>query len=227
MIVAIIPARAGSKGFKNKNIAEIQGKTLIEYAVLSGLKASLISEVFISTDSIEYEAKAIDSGASSLGLRPEILSTDNAKSIDVIIDLLTKPEMRDVTHVVLLQPTSPIRSKQLIDSCIQQCIKGNESVVTVSKIEDPHPVKLKKIDNSILRPYLEGGNSEVTRQELPSVYELTGAVYVSSVENILKEKSFFSSNTIPVVCNDFVNIDNERDFNFLKFLVHENLVKFD
>lgn len=227
MIIAVVPARSGSKGFPNKNIAKINGVSLIELAVNVGLKSKLISDVFISTDSKEYEAIGVDSGAKSLGLRPSVLATDTSKTIDVVIDMLKDPAMSNVSHVVLLQTTSPIRNGEMIDFCINKAIETNRSVVTVSKIEDPHPAKIKKIYDGYLVSYLDDGNSELPRQQLPEAYELTGSVYVSSVKNILEEKSFFSKNTVPYLCDDFVNIDNKRDFDFLQFLISNNLITLD
>ena len=227
MIIAVVPARSGSKGFPNKNIAKINGVSLIELAVNVGLKSKLISDVFISTDSKEYEDIGVDSGAKSLGLRPSFLATDTSKTIDVVIDMLKAPAMSNVSHVVLLQTTSPIRNGEMIDCCINKAIETSSSVVTVSKIEDPHPAKIKKICDGHLVSYLDDGNSELPRQQLPEAYELTGSVYVSSVKNTLEEKSFFSKNTVPYLCDEFVNIDNKRDFDFLQFLISNKLVTLD
>ena len=224
MIVAIVPARSGSKGFPNKNIALVEGQTLIEHAVSVALKSKSISKVLISTDSEQYQKIALCKGAESLGLRSDNLSSDNAKTIDVVLDILRKPSMQTCTHVVLLQPTSPIRTASMLDECIKRAIDSGESVTTISKIEDPHPVKIKRLDNGAIKPYLHGGNSEVSRQELPDAFELTGAVYVSSVENIFDNNSLFSENTVPYESDCFVNIDSEKDYQYLQFLLEKGLV---
>ena len=145
MIIAIIPARSGSKGFANKNLASINGLSIMERAIRKALQSNLISDVFISTDSKDYEDIAIKAGASSLGLRPKHLSKDSSSTPDVVKHLLENEQLKNVTHIALLQPTSPIRTIDLIDSSISLCLENNQSVVSVSKIEDPHPYKLKKL----------------------------------------------------------------------------------
>lgn len=223
-VVAVVPARSGSKGFVNKNIAKINGKTLIEYAVESGKKSNLVNEVYISTDSLEYESIAVCAGARSLGLRPPLLANDHAKTVDVILNLFEKKELSGFTHVVLLQPTSPIRPGGLIDEAISLCLSSGESVVSVAKIVDPHPFKIKKIQGGVLFPFYKNSESEVPRQILPAAYELTGAVYVSSIDTLKKMESFFSTKTQPLVCKDFVNIDSEKDYLYLQFLVEKGMV---
>ena len=101
-VLAIVPARCGSKGFPHKNIAKISDKTLLELAVNIGIKSDIVDDVYISTDCKEYENIAINAGANSLGLRPEALATDTAKSIDAIIDLVEKIN-ENYTYIVLLQ----------------------------------------------------------------------------------------------------------------------------
>lgn len=224
-VAAIVPARSGSKGFPGKNIAEINGKTLIEYAIESGVSSTAVDKVFISTDSKQYEDIAQRAGAASLGLRPEDLASDSAKTVDVILEMLTHDQMSDFTHVVLLQPTSPIRPKGLIDEAVSLSLSFSESVVTVAKVEDPHPYKMKRIVDGVLEPFLPDGISEIPRQKLPIAYELTGAIYVTPVLSLAEKRSFFSENTIPLVCEDFVNIDSEKDFLFLEFLVKNGKVE--
>ncbi|WP_411991685.1 cytidylyltransferase domain-containing protein [Agarivorans sp. DSG3-1] len=225
MIIGIVPARSGSKGFKNKNISKIKGVTLLELAVDVGLGSELLSNVFVSTDSVEYEAIALNRGAKSLGIRPKYLASDCSKTIDVVLDLISKPTFRNVTHIVLLQPTSPVRDSKLVDECIDLALKSNESVVTVAQIEDPHPYKVKKITNGVLVPFIDNSDSETPRQQFLPAYELTGAVYVSSVENILMNKSFFSDGTKSIKHDLFVNIDSEQDFFFFEFMVNKGLVE--
>ncbi len=219
-VFGIVPARSGSKGFPNKNIAQYNGKSLLEWAVALGVSCSLIDSVFISTDSELYETLGVNSGATSLGLRSKVLSSDSARSIDVIKDIILRRKLKGNDIIVLLQPTSPIRTVEQLSDCIKLALKTNESVVTISKLEEPHPYKLKKIDDKTgsLVSFINGTNSELPRQSLPNLYQLTGAIYVSFVSNILERDSLFSSNTQPYFMNKFVNIDSELDFEFLKFL---------
>ena len=227
MIVAIIPARSGSKGFVNKNIASIKGISLMERAIKKALDSKIIDYVYISTDSNEYEDIAIKSGALSLGLRPSSLSLDSTTTQEVIINFLENDKVKNVTHIVLLQPTSPIRTVDLVDRAISVSLDTNQSVVSVAKVEDPHPFKLKKIINNKLVPFIENTNSEINRQSLPLAYELTGSIYVTTKKNILERNSFFSESTIPIIQENFINIDSEKDFIFFKYLVENCLLHED
>lgn len=218
MIAAFIPARSGSKGFKDKNIAKFRGRTLLEIAISQAIGSKLIDEVFVCTDSRLYETIAIKAGAKSFGLRPKHLSCDSSKTINVIDYHIANRNLKNFTHLALIQPTSPIRDSSLIDRCIGLSISNNESCVTVSSIDEPHPMKALSIEQRSLIPYIDGADTEAPRQSYKKAFCLTGAVYVSSIENIKMRKSFFSSKTQPVIQETFVNIDSERDLDYLVFL---------
>ena len=148
MNLAIVPARSGSKGFPHKNIAQINGTTLLEYAVQTGLACPNIDSVVVSSDSLSYLGIALRAGATDCGVRPEALSGDSALTVDVLLELLERPEFSNVDAFVLLQPTSPIRTAEEVTRALKICLKTGDSVVSVSKIEDPHPMKAKKIVNN-------------------------------------------------------------------------------
>ncbi len=224
-VLAIIPARCDSKGFPNKNIAKLGGKTLLEIAIRVGLNCKFIDDVYISTDCKEYEKIAIEAGAKSLGLRAEEFATDTAKSIDVVIDLLESIE-KEYDYVVLLQPTSPVRTINDIENALNQLVaRDADASVSMCKFEEPHPFKLKSINsNGYVEPFLNNTTSEVARQSLPKVYALNGAIYVTKVDTILSEKTFFPEKTIPYVMGPGVNIDSELDYNFAKFLFNKELI---
>lgn len=225
-ILAIIPARCGSKGFPNKNIAKIGNKTLLELAVNMGVQSDLVDDVYISTDCEAYEKIAINAGASSLGLRPKELATDSAKSIDAIIDVMQK--IKEVyTHVVLLQPTSPLRKPSDIEQMIALMEEQNaDASVSVVQLEEPHPYKLKSIDtDGYIKPFMKGTTSEVPRQSLPKVYALNGAIYITKTKVILKEKTFLPKKTIPYLMQNNINIDTEEDFLFLESMYKNKNIK--
>jgi len=147
------------------------------------------------------------------------LSSDTSKTIDVLHDFCESMSLDDNDILVLLQPTSPIRSGDLIDQAIAMTKLNGESSVTVAKIEEPHPFKLKVIRDGSLCPFLDESSSEVPRQSLPEVYQLTGAVYVSTVGSIRQSGSLFSPKTNPVMHPVFANIDNLSDLEYLQYLV--------
>ena len=213
-VVGLVTARAGSKGYPNKNIAVLN----------VGINSKVIDEIYISSDSSQYIDIAVNAGAKSLGLRPESLATDSARTIDVIEHFILSANLKANDVIVLLQPTSPIRTTRQVELAVEKHRSSNESVVTVAKLDEPNPHKLKVLDgNGYLRPLLKGTSSEIPRQELPDSFQLTGAIYVSSVENINMRSSFFSENTIPLVTDIFANIDNQLDFEFLKFRCENGL----
>ena len=224
--LAIIPARCGSKGFPNKNIAQIDGKTLIEYAVEVGLECSLIDHVYISTDCENYESIAKKAGAVSLGLRSSELASDSAKSIDVVIDLINKLE-ESYDYIVLLQPTSPVRTPSDIQHMIELIEdKGVDASVSVCEFEEPHPYKLKTIDkDGFIKSFIDGTNSEVPRQSLPKVYALNGSIYVTKVKTVLEEKTFLPSNTVAYVMDSNINVDSKEDFIFLEAMLSKGEIK--
>jgi CMP-N-acetylneuraminic acid synthetase len=225
-VLAIVPARCGSKGFPDKNIAELKGKTMLELAVKVGLGCEDVTDVYVSTDSEKYEKIALDSGAASLGMRPEDLAGDNAKSIDVVIDLVKKIDKK-FDYLVLLQPTSPVRTPEDISSMLK-LVKSEkaDAAVSVCRFEEPHPFKMKSISEAgYVKPFIEGTTSEVPRQSLEKVYALNGAIYVTSIDTIMNEKTFLPERTIPYIMDENINIDSEEDFIFLEAMFLRNKVK--
>lgn len=216
-VLAIVPARCGSKGFPNKNIAKIGDKTLLELAIKVGVDCKLIDDVYVSTDCNNYEKIAIDAGANSIGLRPKELASDTAKSVDVIIDLINKID-KEYDYLVLLQPTSPIRTPNDIESMLN-IVKEHDAKASVSvcKIEEPHPYKLKLLDDSgYVKSFIDGTTSEVSRQSLPDIYALNGSIYLTKIDTLLENKTFLPENTMPYIMEHNINIDSEEDFIFLE-----------
>ena len=225
-VLAIVPARSGSKGLVDKNIKKIRNKTLLELAIKVGIDCSLVNDVYVSTDSKKYLEIAIKAGAKSFGLRSSNLSTDTAKTVDVVIDLLQKCNI-SYDYVVLLQPTSPLRSPNDIEAMISLIKKSNaDACVSISPFDEPHPYKLKSISSKgMIAPFTKGKNSEIPRQILPKAYALTGSVYITKTNAILKNKTLLPKKTIPYIMTETINIDNEKDFVYLGIMRKLNKVK--
>ena len=224
--IALIPARSGSKGFPHKNIARINGRTLIELAVRVGLDCPEIDRVFISTDSEAYEQIARKAGAVSLGLRPNFLASDTAKTIDVVTDFL-RQLASPCKYLVLLQPTSPVRHPDDISAMLSILdTQHAEAIVSVEQIDEPHPFKLKKIsDSGHIRPFLAGTSSEIPRQSLSKVYRLTGGIYISTCRSIIENKTLLPENTRPYVMTGTANIDSKRDLDIMLGLLQINKIQ--
>lgn len=225
-VLAIIPARSGSKGFKDKNIAKINNKTLIELAVQVSKDTKFIDKICVSTDSHEY-AKILKPYKIDIpGLRPKNLSTDKTRIVDVILYLLKKINEK-FDYFILIQPTAPIRSPKNLNEAMSLLLKNKaDSIVSVERVDEPHPEKIKKIDKfGKLKPYITGKSSEISRQQLPKAYKLNGAIYILKISSFIKEKTLFPKNTIPYVMQGGINIDNENDFNYLKYLYNSGDLK--
>ncbi len=225
-IVALIPARAGSKGFPDKNIAKIRNKTLIELAVRVGLDCKSVDDVYISTDSGQYESIALYAGAKSLGLRAPELSGDLTATIDVVVDFFLRFKGK-CDYVVLLQPTSPMRAPEDIENMLNLLIKSNaKSIVSVEKLVEPHPHKLKAIDkDGFIRPFLKNTTSEIPRQLLPEAYKLNGAVYIAKYDTIMLEKKFLTDSTLPYIMSGSINIDSEFDYDAIVGLLETGKIQ--
>ena len=225
-IIAIIPARSGSKGVKDKNIRKIAGKTLIHYAVKVALASDKISGTYISTDSKLYEKIAIECGVDSLGLRSKELSGDYASSVDVVIDFVKQlPNKPDI--IVLLQPTSPVRTTAQVNECLKllESSSVTNAVISIARFEEPHPHKLKKIDSQgHLVSFIENADSSTPRQKLPHLYQLTGSIYAIKTEALLKYRTFNPPGTLPYEVDCFANIDSEDDILFLKYMVENGKI---
>lgn len=218
-VLAIVPARAGSKGFPNKNIAKIGGMTLLEWAVRVARDCSAVTDVYVSTDSEAYESIALAAGAKSAGLRPEHLANDTAKTVDVVLDLLQRlPDSYD--FIVLLQPTSPMRHANDIEAMIARIEKTQaDAAVSVASLEEPHPHKLKAIGaDGFIKPFIDGTSSEVPRQSLPPAYLLNGALYVVRTSALLAQKTFLPAKSMPYVMARGINVDTSEDFMLLESL---------
>lgn len=163
-ILAIIPARGGSKGIPGKNIKELNEKPLMAYTIGEALKCLEIDRVVVSTDSKEIAQVAEKYGAEVPFMRPAQLAADTSKTIDAVWDVLDRLE-EDYEYVVLLQPTSPLRLAEDITGAIQKAVETGKDVVPVSKVQDP-PVLMRQMDeNGELTPLLTEG-STVRRQDM-------------------------------------------------------------
>lgn len=200
--LAIIPARGGSKGLPGKNIKELCGKPLIAWSVEAGLGSKYIDEVMVTTDSEEIARVARQFGASVPFLRPSELATDTATSFDVIKHVLQFYEGeggRRFDYIVLLEPTSPLRDAGDVDAAIEQLLSSPSasSIVGICKTESQHPAFLvKKGNENFLLGYENSDMKVLRRQDISDVYFFEGSVYVSKVDALLENKTFYHGATL-------------------------------
>lgn len=224
-ILALIPARGGSKGVPGKNTRKLHGKPLIDYTIETARDVARFDRVIVSTDDEGIANVAEEAGCPVPFLRPRHLATDSARTVDAVLytlDRLRAEQGETYDTVCLLQPTTPLRSVEDVHACLDIMASGPcRSVVSVQRIDEPHPHKLKIIRDGLLEPFLEGTDSSVPRQELPAVYGLNGAQYVVDVEALQSIRSFFADPCKPYVMpwERSVNIDSLRDFRMAELLL--------
>ena len=147
-VLGVIPARGGSKGIPNKNIKLLNGKPLIYYSIFEGLKSKVISDLIVSTDDEKIKKIAENFGANCPFIRPSDLSNDTALAIPTIQHatlFMEKMKKFKYDYVVMLQPTSPLRTSTDIDKAINMLIKSSsDGIISIVNVDNNHPMKMKK-----------------------------------------------------------------------------------
>lgn len=223
-IIAIIPARSGSKGLPDKNIRILNGKPLIAYSIVAAQESGIFDEIFLSTDSQEYANMAIQYGAKVPFLRSDKLATDTASTWDCVKEALEQYETigKKFDIFVLLQPTSPLRTPQDIVAAVEKVmLKNADAVVSVSEADHSplwyNTLPESKSLNGFLRPEI----FTKTRQELPTYYRINGAVYVVKTEYFARSQNIYDCNSFAYIMprENSVDIDTLLDFSIAEHLL--------
>ncbi len=227
-VLAIIPARGGSKRLPGKNILPLKGKPLIAWSIEAALNSIFIDKVVVSTDDIEIAEISQKYGAAVPFTRPENLSNDTASSIDVVIHTIDMLALSDEVYdiVVLLQPTSPLRTTEHINQAFNKYVEQDANgVVSVCEAEhSPIWCNTLPADNS-LKSFLPEKYKNVRSQDLPTYFRLNGAVYIASISALKKSNSFIQGDKIfayEMSTKASVDIDSEIDFKLAEFLAKES-----
>jgi len=225
--LAIIPARAGSKGIPHKNIMNICGKPLIAYTIEAGRKSKYIDEIIVSTDSYIIKGIAEQYGAMVPFLRPDKLSNDSARSIDVVIHVMEYYKNNNITfdYIILLQPTSPLRTFKHVDEAIEKLMKCNGvSLVSMCKVEE-NPIFMRSIQNEKLKEIIRFEGTNFRRQDIPAFYIFNGAIYINSCDMLIHQKKFVDENTMPYIMNkeSSADIDTLLDVRLVEVIIKENM----
>lgn len=220
-ILAVIPARGGSKGIPKKNIRKLAGKPLIAWTIDAALKSQYIDKCVVSTDDFEIQKVAECYGGEVL-VRPDELAQDDSPSIATILHAVDNNPNFD--FVVMLQPTSPLRTEKDIDACIEVCIRGNEECcVSVTEVA-VSPYWMYKLDNENRLNAILPIDKDMwyQRQKLPVVYQLNGAVYVASVKYARKHFAMVDSGAKAYVMppERSYDIDDMTDFMLVEYVVN-------
>jgi CMP-N,N'-diacetyllegionaminic acid synthase len=196
-ILGLIPARGGSKGIPGKNIKKLAGKELIRYTIEAGLACSSIDELIVSTEDTKIAEISRKAGASVPFMRPVALASDQSPTIDTVLQALDFFAHREIHFdaVCLLQPTTPFRTTAQIEQAIEQFISTDaDSLISVREVPhqfNPHWIFEASEDSDYLR--LATGEAQIIprRQDLPRAYYRDGAIYITSREVLINQRSFY------------------------------------
>ena len=238
-ILAIIPARSGSKGIPNKNILPLNGHPLIAYSIKAALGSKLINRVIVSTDSKLISQISKDYGAETPFVRPSKFAQDNSTDLEVFnhaLNWLKINEEYKPDIIVQIRPTSPVRKTEIIDNCIEKCINSDCDSLRVVTESPLSPYKMWHIDGekSYMRQfsYLKGVSEPYNqpRQKLPKVYWQIGFLDVMKVDTILNQKSMTGSRILPYLVDKKYAIDIDDIYSFERAseaLLNSNYVNFN
>ena len=226
-ILAIIPARKGSKRLVGKNMLDLKEKPLIAWTIEEALKSKYIDNIIISSDDeniINFSKQYKEINVPFI--RPKELSTDKANSLDLVLHALNfyRSNYKNFDYVMLLQPTSPLRKSKDIDYSIEELSKDVKSVVSVCETE--HSPLWSNIlpDNKSMKNFLSKEIKNLRSQDLPKYYRLNGAIYISEVEYLVKERGFLGDQTKAYIMptERSIDIDTKIDLELCKILLNKN-----
>ena len=243
-IVAIIPARGGSKGITDKNLQEISGRSLVEITVSYALRTQLCSSVIVSTDSEAiaskflrkystgtFEALSANSfvpgeGCVLVHKRDAKHATSEARTGDLVLDILNHYEEQNTDKVLLLQPTSPFRSRDELEQILSDIdLSGARSCISAKRFDSPHPDKRIQVRDGKL--VLKHDTIQLTtspRQELDQYFAFDGGFYLTQVDRFMEQGTFIDEKTLIYVREGqwTINIDNKEDLEFARFVAERN-----
>lgn len=224
--IAIIPARSGSKGLKNKNIKSLNGTPLLAYSIQAAINANLYDTVMVSTDSNEYAKIAREYGAAVPFLRSKTSASDSSSSWDAVKEVINNYKKIGIVYdeITLLQPTSPLRTTNDIVLAYKLFNKKNaDSLVSVCPVS--HPIQwCFTLDNSFsMENFNKNPYKNCRRQELEQNYMENGAIYIIKTTKLLQNNfNFYDEKCFAYIMDqkNSIDIDEELDFKIAEFLIN-------
>jgi CMP-N,N'-diacetyllegionaminic acid synthase len=228
-VIALIPARAGSKGVHNKNVRPLGGHSLLAWSIVACLKSKTIDRIIVSTDSAEYAELARSLGAEAPFLRPAEISGDRSTDYDFIVHALDwlAVEEGEPDYLAHIRPTTPLRDPKLIDDAVAAFMVAPHATALRSVQEMPESAyktfemaaegQLKRLGAN--NTDLDSANN--ARQQFPKTYQANGYVDVLSTAFIRKAKLIHGNHVIPFVTPTIVEVDTEDDFAHLEFQLNQ------
>lgn len=222
-VLAVIPARSGSRGLPDKNIKLLNGKPLMAYSIEAALQCGLCDRVHVSTDSEEYAEIGRRYGADVPFLRSAEMSSDTAGSWDVVLEVLQRYEQQGESFdaVILLQPTSPLRRVEDIQGAFKDFVeKDADSVVSMCEM-DHSPLWSNVLPENLSLENFTRPEANRPRQQLPTYYRPNGAIYIVKVDYLRKSTDLSRSGGYAYIMDKHLSpdIDTQFDFDFVEFLL--------
>lgn len=222
-VLAVIPARGGSKGVPEKNIKDLGGKPLVAHAIECAIQSTSVSKIVLSTDDEKIATVGRQYDIDVLK-RPAYLAEDDSNVVGTVEHVI-KEYNEDFDLIVLLQPTSPLRIYSDLDNIISLLIDNTEidGVISVVPMNDTHPARMYNLmENDELRPLIDSGES-LRRQDLNPVYYRNGCFYAVKTKAFTTQKTFMVEKKLAYVMNSdwLVNIDTMRDFKLATLLYED------
>jgi CMP-N-acetylneuraminic acid synthetase len=234
LVLAVVPARGGSRGVPRKNIRPLGDHPLLAYTIAAGRASSRVTDLVVSTEDPEIADVARTYGAEVIE-RPAELATDEAPTAPVIqhaIDRVEAATGRTYDYVLTLQPTTPFRRGWDVDAAVdllEAAPDPDASVTSVVRIFDAHPVRVKRLEADRLLPYIAGDDLPTRRQDLPPAYLRNGAIYLAHRHTVVAGGSVWGNPEIPYEMppERSVNIDEPLDFLLAEAVVGARLTEID
>ena len=224
-ILALITARGGSKRVPGKNIRLLGGRPLIVWSIDIAKGVPEICDILVSTDDAAIAEVARNAGALVPWLRPAELASGTATSVDVALHALDwyESERGAVDGLLLLQTTSPFRSRDTVLRGIRQFRLHQHRPVVGISLAESHPMWCFQVDGETMRPFIDGGGLHLRSQDLPPVYVVNGAFYLLTPDDLRMSKSFYSDDMIPLVIEkpeESIDIDTEWDWKMAEMVLY-------
>ncbi len=228
-VLALIPARKGSKGLPGKNIRKLCGKPLINWSIDKAKKSKYIDCILVSTDCKKTAKISKSNGAYVPFIRPKHLATDTASTFRVVehaLKFMSKNENKNFEYIVLLEPTSPLREDDDIDRMLDRLLQNSsqfDAIISIGEI-DEHPTIVSKLDGLSLKPFCIEQKKTTRRQDNKPAYFPYGVAYIIKTDTLLLEKTFHARRSTFFKIKKYQNFEIDDIYDFLSI---ENVMKYE
>jgi CMP-N,N'-diacetyllegionaminic acid synthase len=227
-VLALITARGASKRLPGKNIKLLLGKPLVAWTIEQALKSKFCDKVIVSTDSSAIAEISRQFKAEVPFMRPKELATDAASSLDVVFHSLEFLRLKEeeFDYLALLEPTSPLRKKGDIDRAISLLVDNPkaDALISLGRVHLEHPMLVKRMENDFVKPYTNLPQIHQS-QQADEAYFPYGVIYLSKVDSLYKNKTFYPERSIPMLIERWQNyeVDDAEDFLVIEKMMQEHM----